>query len=114
VRTLILPCFTGLLVGGCAGQQEVLPTETISFRTQVAPVIERSCAGCHAVGGSNARDAVYMDASGRATYANVRGGIALALREIESGHMPPRAGVAVSTEERLRIKAWVAQGSKDN
>lgn len=114
MRALLLPLCAGLLTAGCVAQQEVLPTETISFRTLVAPVFERSCAGCHAVGGSNARDAVYLDASGRANHADVRGGIALALREMESGHMPPKGGVAVSTEERLRIKAWVAQGSKDN
>lgn len=103
-----------LLLSGCVAQQEVLPTETMSFREHVAPVFERSCAGCHAVGGSNARDAVYLGASGKADYTAIRGGGALALREIESGHMPPRGGVAVTTEERLRIKAWVAQGSKDN
>ncbi|MEB3298384.1 MAG: hypothetical protein VKO21_02720 [Candidatus Sericytochromatia bacterium] len=99
---------------GCAGPVQSLPTETVSFRTQVAPVFERSCTPCHNAGGSQAREAVYLSVTGQAEFSRIRAGMALALREIESGHMPPAGHVPVSKDEQLLLRAWVAQGSLDN
>ena len=103
-----------LLPISCASLTETLPTETISFKTQVAPVFERSCGSCHAVGGKNSRDAVFLTAAGGADYAAIKAGINSALREIGNGAMPPRGGTAVSRAEYLNIKAWMSQGSQNN
>ena len=103
-----------LLPMGCASMTETLPTETISFKTQVAPVFERSCSSCHAVGGRNSRDAVYLTASGQADYSFIKSGVGSAVREIANGSMPPRGETPVSRAEYLNIKAWMVQGSQNN
>ena len=103
-----------LLPFGCASMTETLPTETISFKTQVAPVFERSCSSCHAVGGRNARDAVYLTSAGKADYTAIKSGIGSALREISNGAMPPKGETPVSRAEHLNLKAWMVQGSQDN
>lgn len=104
-----------LLLTACADPTVTsapLPTRTVSFASDVAPVLQTSCASCHHDGSSSGGFSL-ADASSKTVYAYVRSGATSIVASIQSGSMP-RGGGSVSTSDLALIKAWVNQGSLDN
>lgn len=89
-----------------------LPTRTISFASDVAPVLQTSCASCHHDGASSGGFSL-ADTSGKPAYSYVRTGANSIIASIQSGSMP-RGGGSVSSTDLALIKAWVNQGSLNN
>lgn len=103
-----------LLVASCVGTTGVSvvpPDRTVSFASDVAPLIERSCAACHSAG-SPSEGVTLCDSSGKAVYADLRAQASRVAASVSSGQMP--RGGSLTGVERGLIQGWVDQGAKDN
>ena len=135
LRLLLIVLPVGLLVGcsdygddPTAGGPVAPPSETVSFASDVQPIFDASCVGCHGDGGNAGLDL----RSGR-SYANLVGNPATesGLARIEPGEpenswlylkitgqqtvgdqMPP--GSPLNTDTTDRIRTWIEEGALDN
>lgn len=94
--------------------QAVVPTTDVSFAKDVAPLLTRSCQGCHAPGGRGAAKVEIFDAAGAVVHANVSGKIAPIVAAVESGKMPAGGKPKLTGEEVGVLKKWQAQGTPNN
>jgi mono/diheme cytochrome c family protein len=92
---------------------------TASFASDVQPIFQSNCVGCHSGGGSSAGldlssyDSV-MKGSGRGPV--VSAGSADSSRlvlMVESGQMP-RGGPKLSSDQIQKIKDWINSGAQNN
>ena len=83
----------------------------VSFRTQVSPVLWRSCFACH-VSGRELPE--FIRADGSADLTRVRSILTRIVSQIESGRMPRGSVAKVSTPELALLKAWQGAGAPDN
>lgn len=86
----------------------------VSFKAQIAPVITRSCAGCHAPGESGVRDVALFDDAGNVRFDQVRDEIAGIVRTVKRGSMPRGGKPKLSAEELAQLEQWRAAGTPDN
>ena len=102
-----------LVFAGCAGTGRERTTAAVTF-ADVAPILHRSCAGCHRPDGiAPFALLTYADARGRAT------DIVDAVRSRfmppwlpEPGHARFRGERRLSDDEIARIRTWVAAGTR--
>jgi uncharacterized membrane protein len=87
------------------------PAAMVSFRTQVSPVLGRSCFACH-VSGRELPE--FIRADGSADLTRVRSILTRIVSQIESGRMPRGSVAKVSTPELALLKAWQGAGAPDN
>lgn len=87
------------------------PGGGVSFKLQVAPVVEAKCARCHGEGG---RSPKLVDAQGQATFAVVSPRKGQAWSEIAAKQMPPAQVPQLTEAERADFKAWVDAGGPNN
>jgi len=87
----------------------VVPAK-VSFRTDVAPILARSCAGCHAPGKSAVGDLAVFDAAGKVRSDTIVDGINGVISEVESGSMPRGGRTMLSTAEVALLKRWRTEG----
>lgn len=76
-----------------------------SFATDVNPVIQASCAGCHGAG-SIAGPGPLL------TYAQVFNARAAIRSAVSSGRMPPNGGLSVT--QKNAILCWIDNGAPNN
>lgn len=86
----------------------------VSFKADVAPVLSRSCAGCHSAGGSAAGSWTAFDAAGQASHAGVTGQLARVISNVSTGRMPKGAAPKLSPAEVDTLKRWEAAGAPNN
>lgn len=115
-RTTVLAA-VGALLASCAPAsqpvQAVVPTADVTFSKDVAPLLTRSCAGCHNPGGRGAAKVEIFDAAGAVSHANVGAKIALIASAVESGKMP-MGKPKLTGEEVGVLKKWQSQGTPNN
>jgi mono/diheme cytochrome c family protein len=87
----------------------VVPAK-VSFRTDVAPILARSCAGCHAPGKQAVGDLAVFDAAGKVRSDTIVDGIASVIAETESGSMPRGGRPKLSAAEVALLKRWRTEG----
>ena len=92
-----------------AGETAAAPS--VSFRADVAPVLERRCAGCHV---PDKTPPQLLAADGKARYDVVRVAIDDVVRSSRDGRMPPVAPDAVPAAELAALRAWREAGTPDN
>jgi hypothetical protein len=88
----------------------VCNTDSMSFKTDVYPIISASCVGCHGNSGASAR----INLEG---YANVKKNATIMMKAIEH-----KSGVAAMPQGASKLpvctinqlNAWIDQGLKDN
>lgn len=102
-----------LLPGACTKAKtppplpQVVCTDTISFSTQIAPMIEENCAGCHGSGaGTSPVLSNYTEISQNAD------AIIQALRG--TPQLMPQGGPALSDSLIQQFQCWLQQGRMDN
>lgn len=119
-RRRIAAVALGAVLAGCTAvlPPALYPTDagpaglaSVSFRADVAPVLERRCAGCHKPDGT---PPALLDAAGRARYDVLRVAIDDVVRTIRDGRMPPGAPTTVTADELATLRAWRAAGAPDN
>ncbi|MGH7286347.1 MAG: hypothetical protein ACRELY_32920 [Polyangiaceae bacterium] len=96
-----------------AGCTATLPhgcPEAPSYKTDIAPLVDRACNGCHAPGGvASDRDLT--------SYKNLRKLETTALVQVQDCAMPPAdAGTdaSLTSSERTEILQWFVCGAPDN
>ena len=77
-------------------------SETVFFATQVKPIIDTNCIGCH--GGSR-----FPNLS---TYSGVSGSASQVQAQVVSRNMPQ--GGSLTSQEIELINCWVEQGAQNN
>lgn len=86
-------------------------TTSVSFQTQVAPLLQARCAACH---GSAALGGVSLfDGAGNARYADVKTRLTSILSAVTSGAMP-RGGPRLTPSEVELLAGWSAAGAPNN
>lgn len=88
-------------------------TSSVSFKTQVAPLLTSTCVSCHSTGGSAQRDLNIADASGNVNYTAVAQRAGAMLREVRSGVMP-QGGPRWTTDQVNAFSTWYAAGAPNN
>ena len=78
---------------------------TVSYATQIAPLLQASCTSCH--GGSNPQSGINLS-----TYAGVKANASAANSAIKNGTMPP--GGALSSANKQLFQTWIDQGALNN
>jgi len=120
----------GLLVGLCGCLPDALLSPTpgaspapaspdpgappVSFRTQVAPVVARSCVECHV---RDAEEPALFGQDGDVSLAAVRANIARILTEVRSGRMPRSGNTSpprLTAQQIAQLESWRAAGMPDN
>jgi hypothetical protein len=119
----VLMFFTMLLVG-CGAEQEAA---SVSFKSDVKPLIDKYCTECHVPGGDGAIASGFVTE----TYASVMKGtkygpvvvaghpLSSSLYRLVAGKVDPSIQMphgkeALSPEEITAIEQWIEQGAKDN
>lgn len=101
--------------GSPAPAASVAPgTTPVSFKTQVAPVLDQHCAACHTAGRGGANAVEMFDAEGEAKHAVIAARIGDMVQAIESGRMPLGKPGSVPAEAIETLKAWQAAGAPAN
>jgi len=110
-----------LLVGCSAGPA------TVSFKTEVKPLIDKYCIECHLQGGAGANASGFITEN----YASIMKGtkfgpvvvasdpLSSSLYRLVAGKVDPSIRMphgkeALSQEEILKIEQWIEQGAQDN
>lgn len=86
-------------------------TASISFSSQVAPLLQNRCSSCHGtpqVGGPS-----LFDSSGNARYTNIKSSLEQIISEVSSGAMP-RNGDRLTQSQVELLESWQVQGAPDN
>lgn len=109
------------LASGCS------KAPTVSFASDVMPVLDEHCNECHKAGGAGAQKSGFsMD-----SYSSVMAGTTLGPmvvpgeplssnlyrlvdREVDKSIRMPHEGSTLTVEERAIIKTWIAEGALDN
>jgi hypothetical protein len=110
---------TWLLGAGCGGARSATDATIApraqpcagaapSYRSDVAPLLQRYCLGCHAAGGDAGEDHDFSRY--RVLHAQSR----LLLEELEALAMPPRDQPQPAGEERRLLARWACWGAPDN
>ena len=82
----------------------------VSFAGDVAPLLARRCASCHGPGGEGADDAVFVDANGKAVFADVKAQLGAILGAVQGGRMP-KGGAKLSADELDVLRRWQQAGA---
>ncbi len=102
-----------LLPGGCTKAKtppalpQVICNSTISFSTQIAPMIEENCSGCH---GSGAGTSPVL--SNHAEISANSNAIIQALRG--TPQLMPEGGPALADSLIQQFQCWIQQGTLNN
>ena len=132
----LLALLIAVALGGCTDQGESVltpppddQTPVVSFATDIQPIFDANCVGCHGAGGSGGLD---LRASGsRAALVNVAAagyaGLRVApgdplasvlYRKLEgdpaTGARMPFGGAALTPAQRQLVHDWIEQGALDN
>ena len=103
ISVFFASCLTNVEETIVEEQEEVDPCADISFATNVKPIIDANCIGCHGVGGNSPNLTSYALVS--ASASSVKGAVV-------SGRMPQ--GGSLTQEEIDAIACWVDSGALDN
>ena len=102
------PVTKGPAAGG-GGTDDV----TVSFKTQVVPILKDHCAKCHVAGNPNVPFTMF-DADGNPQQATVAFRITDMIAAVRAKKMPKDKPGSVSEQELGILEAWNAQGAPDN
>lgn len=80
--------------------------ESVSFQTQIQPLMSEKCLTCH---GSNSRDGDFT------TYDNVKREInEIRMHALIIKNMPPSTAPQLTPEESEQLKCWISNSAEDN
>lgn len=123
-RPVLLALVLAFAAAGCAAPAPTaagaVPTDgaqasaTVSFARDVAPLMSRSCAGCHGASGPGSRTLTLFDDAGRVRHDATAGKIAGIIRECRTGRMPEGPKPKLSAAEIAKLQAWQAAGAPNN
>ncbi|MCH5719698.1 c-type cytochrome [Niabella hibiscisoli] len=105
--------YTSSLVLSCSADKEDVvtpppnpPAAEVKFSTQVLPIFQTSCSGCHGV--TNPPNGISLT-----SFAQISANATAAYNAIQADRMP-KGGPALSATQKALIKAWIDAGKKDN
>lgn len=118
-RVPLLACLASLLVGcgdpaadgGCPSNLPAscpAPAQIPSYRTDIAPIIQGRCLGCHGPGG------VAQARHDFTTYATIHAQRSAILNQVYSCLMPPAPAPPPTADERRLLLAWLVCMAPDN
>jgi mono/diheme cytochrome c family protein len=117
---LTLVALAGL---GCAavlppgfGQASPAPgaTTSVSFKTDVVPVLQEHCARCHGAGGQGSGAITMFDSKGAAQYDAIKTNIVSMLAAIKGGRMPLDKPNSVPADKVQKLDDWQKGGAPNN
>ncbi len=91
----------------CTQIEQGCPSTPPSYATDVAPIVEARCVGCHFPGTTIAPDDL-------STYSALRPRAGTALGQLQSCIMPPPDAGALSEDERTTFVEWLRCGAPNN
>jgi cytochrome c553 len=94
-----------LLAAACASGQDLSP----QFTTDVQPIFERRCQGCH--GATQQMSNLRLDSPASAARV-VNGPLFERISSTKKGFMMPPVGAPLTADEIGKIKAWIDAGAK--
>lgn len=91
------------------------PTQarTVSFASDVTPLLKSRCAMCHTEGRGGAKDVKMFDTAGAVQYGEISKEIGEMVAAVESGRMP-MSGPKLTADEIKLLKDWQAAGALNN
>ena len=112
----LFACGSALALG-CQAAGTAVPTNrlgrTVSFQSEVVPILKNHCAGCHAVG--RPADVVPMfDRQGAPIHQAIKTHFFHMLAAIEDGTMPRGRPGSVPAEQYDVLAAWWESGAPNN
>lgn len=119
VRQAALALATVSLLAACTATTGVGPTPgtgsatAVSFKTNVAPLLQQTCAGCHAQGQQGASNLMMFDDAGNVDYSAVRSNIRSMIRQVQAGKMP-QGGPHYTPAQIDVLSQWSAAGAPNN
>ncbi len=108
---------TILLLAACYNNKKDISTPTanslasISFRDDIVPILTSGACGCHNNGSTRAIQFSYNDTVYYSTIL-ARSGVYASMAN--GGDHPGEGGIFFTPSQAALIKAWIAQGGKDN
>lgn len=91
------------------------PTQarTVSFASDVTPLLKSRCAMCHTEGRGGAGDVKMFNTAGAVQHGEISGKIGRMVSAVESGRMP-LSGPKLNADEIKLLKDWQAAGAPNN
>lgn len=86
-------------------------TPTVSFQTQVVPLLQNHCAACHS--GPGASRIALFDAVGSARYTTIKAAISQIVYDVKRGSMP-LSGRRLTQSEAQLLDTWRMEGALNN
>lgn len=86
-------------------------TPTVSFQTQVVPLLQNHCAACHS--GPGASRIALFDALGSARYTTIKAAIGQIVYDVKRGSMP-LSGRRLTQSEAQLLDTWRMEGALNN
>ena len=83
------------------------PTSAPSYATEIAPLVDERCGGCHYRGNRNSKQVLE-------TYDYLHSSVSVIEKEVYGCQMPPQGEPVLSEAERQRLLQWLVCGAPDN
>lgn len=107
-----------LLASACTHESATCDTDTVSFQTEVLPILNSNCAmsGCH---DSQTKEegidlSIYKGAAGITNAGNVSSSdLYEVITTTGRNIMPPAPRTALSSDQIAIVKKWIEQGAKN-
>jgi mono/diheme cytochrome c family protein len=111
---LVIPAL-GFL-GSCTYDKGAIPVKatdecdsTVSYATDIAPIMTDYCISCHTAGGSGTGDfTTYTELKQKADNGSLKN------RVLDLKDMPQPGSPMISDDQRKKIGCWIKQGAPDN
>ena len=87
-------------------------TTTVAYAANIAPIINRDCAGCHSGGSPSAGISLYDYTSVKNYMTSNRLVLMGSVKQDGTASNMPKGGNKISTCEINKLEAWVNQGMK--
>ena len=118
----IASALSALLLAGCGAKPE-----SVSFKSNVKPLLDKYCSECHAQGGAGAEASGFITTSYDSVMKGTKFGpvvvakdpLSSSLYRLVAGKVDPSIRMphgkeALAQEEILSIEHWIEQGAKNN
>jgi hypothetical protein len=90
----------------CTISQSCPASGAPSYATDIVPILQQACIGCHSAAGTAGYD--------ETSYADVYAQRSPMLDQVSGCLMPPANGPQLSAAQRIALTAWLECGAPDN
>ena len=113
ILTAALTSMVIYLLSSCyKNKEDILALPTVSFRSDIVPIMVAGGCGCH--NNAQGQRAIQFSKADTIYYDAIRGRVGLFEKWVNGGAHPGLGEISFKPNETAMIKQWIAEGAKDD